>query len=771
MTKTLLIHIGAHKTGTSSFQRSLRNNRKFFHEKGIDECPLFLGKTELGSRDEAVVGHTHFYESLRFPTGENVRKLLFENVFNASSHKNFIISDEHLSMGSRFLLQNDFEYLFKYVDKVVVRYFARDPLDYAWSLYKEYSTWKDYQAISFKHFMKFNYENEYKSSSAIIHYSQFSNIDFRVRLYPRDHMSKCCLREFGIEDEEEYLVSKQRVYPSLPNEWMDNYLKNAKSLHGEAKSLFNHAFLEIMEEFRHLPVFSSELPDPEYLQAERDYLFGQGIIAKPDRKRKTISKLIDNEKVKKKLQSWPELFSEPLQNGAVKQATGTWCLATLTKAGDSALERYLKHHMQFDFHRLLVFIDGKADRLPSWADHDRIQVIECSSDYWNMHHVKGDIDSKILHCHQVTREFCKQHDIEWYFHSDGDELLSTGVQTYSIKQSLGAVREDVNEIRVNPFEVSFIYRAKDLRLVRYVLKRPTQKAPNMFKLRNILRVRLRQFIMLFDRSFSSRRRPSGAPGSHEVTSGDMSNDDHLSQQLSSPPQRKWSANSLSTAHGIACHIKKVFAEVLSRSKKHLSWLGQKAGQLFNTCIASVRPPAGSGNKAVLWITSIKNATSMYLAKRNLNERQRLLPTINLTAWYSKVLGPYARLTEFGFTGHQAGKSFRRVSRHIWNDNSHSALYKYAAGKKLKNFSGVILVHNDCGSIDEFRSKLSSRIENHYISMDMSVRRKMLSCLLASQSSDQLYFLIYGIQDEYAAEGLNKGYLLDLPRNLVDSLRD
>ena len=131
---------------------------------------------------------------------------------------------------------------------------------------------------------------------------------------------------------------------------------------------------------------------------------------------------------------------------------------------------------------------------------------------------------------------------------------------------------------------------------------------------------------------------------------------------------------------------------------------------------------------------------------------------------TKVLGTYSGLTTFGFAAHQAGKSFRVVSRDTWADNSHSALYKFADGKKLPLFPNLILIHDDCVLWGIGMTSSVTR-EQPYVSGEMGLRRKILANLIAAEPTDELYFRIYGIPEEYAEEGLHKGYIVEVPEGL------
>ena len=747
MSKKLLIHIGAPKTGTSAFQRSLQQDRALYHDLGIDECPQFFGSVGFGSRRDAVAGHTDFFAALRNPAFTQWRNSIFKTSFGESKYKKFIISDEHLSKTSNFLSQTDFEVLLNYVDKVVVLYFVREPLSHAWSFYKEFSSWPDFTAVDFEHFLRFEYAKWILPSHTIGHYSNIKGIDFRVRLYPKDCVSDCVLQEFEIKSPEGAFGKVERVYPSLPDEWMETYKAHAQDLRGEAKTCFNHALPNFIEALPELPLIDMEIPCPEAVQRQRDFLVSYGVLKPKELKPLTLRRFKDSTQMHAKLGAWARQGQD--QSGktmlapAPDTASGVWCMATLVKAGDKALERYVQHHLKFDFRYLLIFLDGTVQSNVSDVGDERIQTFTFSDEYWQDQGVDGDIDSKILHCHQVTRDFCKQHDIEWYFHADVDELLSSSQQGRPIEAYLQSVPQHVNEIKVNPFEVSFIYEINDLRLVRTILKRPTVAVPDLSKLARAILVKLQRLTLLFYRPASSR-----------------------AKQYVASPNAATPISEAGVTKPTASRIPSAQSGQRTRRPK-IADLKPGPYELIKLTFRRCQKQIASFFMQGMFLTlDIQYAFRMRLGKRNFEHRQRLLPTRAVKDWFSKVLGIYSSLTNFGFAAHQAGKCFRRVSRDTWANNSHSALYKFADGKKLPLFPNLILIHDDCRTLEHWHDKFRSRVHNPYLSKEMGLRRKMLANLIAAEPTDELYFRIYGIPEEYAEEGLQKGYLVEVPEGLT-----
>ena len=746
MSKKLLIHIGAPKTGTSAFQRSLQQDRALYHDLGIDECPQFFGSVGFGSRRDAVAGHTDFFAALRNPAFTQWRDSLFKTSFRESRYEKFIISDEHLSKPSNLLNQADFEILFNYVDEVVVLFFVRDPLSHAWSFYKEFSSWPDFTAVDFEHFLRFEYAKWILPSYTIGHYRNIKGIDFRIRLYPTDCVSDCVLREFEIKSPKGALDKEERVYPSLPDEWMETYKAHARDLRGEAKTRFNHALPDFIEALPEPPLKYIKIPYPEAVQKQRDFLVSSGALKPKALKPLTLPRFRDSAQVQGKLRAWSRQGQD--QNGknvlepARDQASGIWCMATLVKAGDKALERYVQHHLQFDFRHLLIFVDGTVHYSVSDLGDERIQTIACPDEYWQAQGVDGDIDSKILHCHQVTRDFCKQHGIEWYFHADVDELLSSSQQERPVGAYLETVPQNVNEIRVNPFEFSFIYEINDLRLVRYILKRPALNVPDVYKL-------VRPLVVNFQRVSLPFMRPTSP----------------MAKQYGASPDAAAPINKAGATQPKASTRPATQSENRTRRQK-VAELTSRQYELIKLTFRRYKKQLTSFfMKGIIFTIDIQYAFRMHLGKRNFEHRQRLLPTTAVRDWYSKVLGTYSGLTTFGFAAHQAGKSFRRVSRDTWADNSHSALYKYVDGKKLPLFPNLILIHDDCRTLEHWRDKFRSRVTNPYLSKEMGLRRKILANLIAAEPTDEFYFRIYGIPEEHAEEGLQKGYLLEVPEGL------
>jgi hypothetical protein len=747
MSKKLLIHIGAPKTGTSAFQRSLQHDRVLYHDLGIDECPLFFGSVGFGSRRDAVAGHTDFFAALRNPALTKWRDSLFKTAFGESKYEKFIISDEHLSKPSNLLNQTDFKFLLNYVDKVVVLYFVREPLVHAWSFYKEFSSWPDFTAVDFEHFLRFEYAKWIMPSHTINHYSNIQGIDFRVRLYPKDCVSECVLQEFEIKSAEGAFGKVEQVYPSLPDEWMETYTAHAQTMRGEAKTRFNHALPDFIEALPELPLKYIKIRYPESVQRQRDFLVSSGVLKLKVLRPLTLPKFQDSALVHEKLRALSRQGHD--QSGktvlapAPNQASGIWCMATLVKAGDTALERYVQHHLQFDFLHLLIFLDGTVHSSVSDFGDERIQTIACPDEYWQAQGVDGDIDSKILHCHQVTRDFCKQHGIEWYFHNDVDELLSSSQQERSVGAHLETVTQNVNEIRVNPFEVSFIYEINDLRLVRAILKRPTVTVPDISKLARAILVNLQRLTLLFYRPALS-----------------------MAKEYVASPNAATPSNKAGAKQHTVSRLASTQTEQRTRRQKVADLTSHPYDVIELTFRRCQRQLASVFIKGIILTIDIQYALRMHLGKRNFEHRQRLLPTKAVINWYSKVLGTYSSLTTFGFAAHQAGKSFRRVSRDTWADNSHSALYKFANGKKLPLFPNLILIHDDCRNLEHWREKFQSRVYNPYLSKEMGLRRKIQATLIAAEPTDEFYFRIYGIPGEYAEEGLRRGYLVEVPEDLT-----
>lgn len=746
MSKKLLIHIGAPKTGTSAFQRSLQTDRALYHDLGIDECPQFFGSVGFGSRRDAVAGHTDFFAALRNPAFTQWRNSLLKTSFAESEYEKFIISDEHLSKTSNFLNQTDFEVLFNYVDEVVVLYFVREPLTHAWSFYKEFSSWPDFTAVDFEHFLRFEYAKWILPSSTIGHYSNIKGIDFRVRLYPKDCVTDCVLQEFEIKSPERAFSKVERVYPSLPDEWMETYTAHAQDLRGEAKTRFNHALPDFIEALPELPLKYMKIPYPETVQRQRDFLVSSGVLKPKALNPPTLPRLQDSAQVHGKLRAWArqghDQSGKTVLTPAPNQASGSWCMATLVKEGDTALERYVQHHLEFDFRHLLIFVDGTVHSSVSDLGEKRIRTIACPDEYWQAQGVDSDIDSKILHCHQVTRDFCKQHGIEWYFHADVDELLSSSQQERPISAYLKIVPQIVNEIRVNPFEASFIYEGNDLRLVRSILKRPTLGVPNIYKLVRVFVVNFQRLTLLFNRTASKIAKHHGASPDPATPSNKAGVTQPVAPRLPSAQSEHKTRR-----HKVADLISRPYESIKLTFRR---WQNQLASFFI---------------KGIILAIEIQYNFRMHLGKRNFEHRQRLLPTKAVIDWYSKVLGTYSSLTTFGFAAHQAGKSFRRVSRDTWADNSHSALYKFADGKKLPLFPNLILIHDDCRTLGHWHDKFRSRVNNPYVSREMGLRRKILANLIAAEPTDELYFRIYGIPEEYAEEGLHKGYIVEVPEGL------
>ena len=142
MPKTLIVHIGMHKTGSSSLQNFLHKNRDYFLDRhNIDYCEAYPnhGKlaalfannyrhfSRIGAFDDAHIGRWKDYYLKTFKTSLDK--------FGADK---FILSGEGFSYSGISDVQDFYKFVEPYFDAFKVVFYARDPISFSQSCAQQF---------------------------------------------------------------------------------------------------------------------------------------------------------------------------------------------------------------------------------------------------------------------------------------------------------------------------------------------------------------------------------------------------------------------------------------------------------------------------------------------------------------------------------------------------------------------------------------------------------------------------------------------------------
>lgn len=713
MPRQLLLHVGSHKTGTSSFQAFLVNQSDALRQRGVSTCPILLDSRDRFARDGAVSGHGGLRQLMR----NNKFKQYFDTVFTHLTHDNqvdtFVISDEHLSLTRQRITQQEIKQLSAYFEDIRVYLSLRHPYEFIWSFYKEYCTWMAFRVVSFETFIQFILPRYFDYPSTLQHFSKLRGVTFNVHAYRSDSfVDGDLLNRINPENDNPLDMSTvQRSNASIPDVFFGEYLKAAGSHTGDAKARINTLFQQYMQavspesfprigEVRPVIERSKVVRKPQAVLRhfglepqlpKENYIYGGS-------EKQPFSAFLD----KTKLVRGADLSNKP----------DGWGLSSLISANGEQYKAFIAFHAALDFKQMIVFVDSDEDLEQEVAEDKRIRLIHLSKQYWSEALENDDLDSKICHCHERARAIFREAGIAWQVHLDGDEFLATQDGNNDISQLLATYGHDFDTIRLPVFELVYNTDAKPGDDDRTLLRRPTMPLPNFWSQRVQLQA-----------SFNERL--DGVS-------------DKLNRRNASIPFKIYRA------------MARRVIRVLKRNQRYLfstNWTLKIAHRLYTTYAQML----------------------MLTRPRNFSHRPRLLGTSQSQAWHDAQSNGFAGLNKFGFRGHQSGRTFVRTHVTVAIENSHRPLLEHANATERDNLPGCFIVHEDAPNFEAWREKFALRTEISLFSVEMEIRRKIQSLLAYNadaSTAEAIYQQLYGLDGQQIAQGLEREYLVHPPSYLL-----
>jgi len=142
MPKTLILHIGMHKTGSSSLQNFLHKNRDYFLDRhNIDYCEAYPNHEKLA----AVFANNYRYfsrigafEAAHIKRWKDYYLEIFKTSLNNFSADQFILSGEGFSYSDTSAVQDLYTFVKPYFDDFKIVFYAREPISFSQSCAQQF---------------------------------------------------------------------------------------------------------------------------------------------------------------------------------------------------------------------------------------------------------------------------------------------------------------------------------------------------------------------------------------------------------------------------------------------------------------------------------------------------------------------------------------------------------------------------------------------------------------------------------------------------------
>ncbi len=502
----LAIHIGFHKTGTSSIQAFSKANRKMLAQKGILYPKKALHKMAFSSTPSSEAGHRGFNDVLSSPLNDkakNLMQLLLDEAAAYDGIHTILLSSETFSAPRIKLSTSLFDALKPFFDEVEIIVYLRRQDSWADSFYREILCWPRRRWVrSFSQFKEsfllewLDYAERLKRWEDI-----FGTENMRVHSYD-DRARKNIIEDFfaglGLDrlDPAEFEFPG-RNNPSLPVNLVEFMIGiNRKKLSPKQRSkVTNRLFEKLMQSKQKVeiesplltPAISEEFKN-EYMQMNREIWArygienGEGLCFGGELPAGGSEITLDAEQLQKLEQYAEELAGRTkrrVEYDYSRKDHGRVGISCLLNEDADQVKVFVGYHLALGVERIRLYFDNPDDPMIAYDyGSEKVEAVPCNSEFWQEKlgrepHNNGE---KLTVCHTDGLNYLNHlDDIDWAINLDADELLYVHGGG-SLREYLTSVDRRYLQVQVRPLEAIFT-RPEDSKLfsARY-FKVPRQRA-------------------------------------------------------------------------------------------------------------------------------------------------------------------------------------------------------------------------------------------------------------------------------------------------------
>jgi hypothetical protein len=471
----LFIHIGSHKTGTSSIQAHFEKNHTDFLNKGILYPQSCLGKIRYKSNPTAIAGHRGFSSVLTRPSSieaENIIKGIKSEI-DEKEIETVIISSETFFAPKFKPHPNSYQFLNKFFDDIKIVCYLRNPASFLDSLYREKLCWNgrnetrffpDYVIQEGKYWV--NYKAKLEDFGSV-----FGRDNLFVRSYddlPSGDVISDFLNVCNIGFDQSMVQSLPKGNPSLPRHLVSLMLRvNSQQLSPASKAkLTNDLFTELQDtsfsrvsnrlQSLELDRLSKVFPDEmSALATQYNVSPWTNLIANCQLKQKSFTEPAFGDGNRISNPCIRRLYQEHTE--ATKNSK--WGVTALSNEPTDVVLRFIDHHISSGASKIIIFLDKDNDEIRTKLENNGdVVCIHCSDEFWLEHlgHLPPDNKTKLVTCHRVGFNILfRKFKLDWAVNLDLDELLFSN--QISVSDFLSLVADTVDACTVASAEAVYMF--------------------------------------------------------------------------------------------------------------------------------------------------------------------------------------------------------------------------------------------------------------------------------------------------------------------------